>query len=35
VGFRAASVYGVKTLLAGARLLLHRRGVLRSRKFKT
>jgi glycosyltransferase involved in cell wall biosynthesis len=34
VGFRAASVYGVKTLLAGARLLLHRRGVLRSRKFK-
>jgi hypothetical protein len=28
-----ASVYGVKTLWAAGRLMLHRRGVLRSRKF--
>jgi hypothetical protein len=33
VGFGAASVYGVKTLLAGAKLLLHRHGLIRSRKF--
>jgi glycosyltransferase involved in cell wall biosynthesis len=35
VGFKAASVYGVKTLLAAARLLLHKRGLLRSRKFQS
>jgi glycosyltransferase involved in cell wall biosynthesis len=34
VGFRAGSVYGVKTLVAAARLSLHRRGLLRSRKFQ-
>lgn len=34
VGFRAGAVYGLKTLLAGARLTLHRRGILRSRKFQ-
>jgi glycosyltransferase involved in cell wall biosynthesis len=28
-----ATVYGVKTLIAAGRLMLHRRGVLRSRKF--
>jgi glycosyltransferase involved in cell wall biosynthesis len=33
VRFGAASVYGLKTLWAGARLLLHRSGVLRSRRF--
>ena len=33
VGFRTASVYGLKTLAACGRLVLHRRGVLRSRKF--
>src|SRR5215218_3187669 len=33
VGFRSASVYGLKTLWAGFRLLLHRWGVLRSPKF--
>jgi glycosyltransferase involved in cell wall biosynthesis len=33
VGFRAGAVYGVKTLWAGCRLLLHRRGIVRSRKF--
>jgi glycosyltransferase involved in cell wall biosynthesis len=33
VGFRAGAVYGVKTLAACGRLMLHRRGVLRSRKF--
>ena len=33
VGLRSGIVYGVKTLWAGVRLLLHRRGVLRCRKF--
>jgi glycosyltransferase involved in cell wall biosynthesis len=33
VGLGAASVYGLKTLWAGARLLLHRGGYWRSRKF--
>jgi glycosyltransferase involved in cell wall biosynthesis len=33
VGFRAGAVYGTKTLWAGVRLVLHRRGILRSRKF--
>jgi glycosyltransferase involved in cell wall biosynthesis len=34
VGFGAGSVYGLKTLLAGGRLTLHRAGILRSRKFQ-
>lgn len=34
VGVGAGSVYGLKTLLAGARLLLHRSHLLRSRKFQ-
>jgi hypothetical protein len=34
VGFRAGSVYGMKTLVAAGRLSLHRRGLLRSRKFQ-
>ena len=33
VGFKAGTVYGVKTLVAGLRLVLHRRGIVRSRKF--
>jgi glycosyltransferase involved in cell wall biosynthesis len=34
VGFRTGAVYGAKTLWAGTRLVLHRRGVWRSRKFR-
>jgi glycosyltransferase involved in cell wall biosynthesis len=34
VGFRTGAVYGAKTLWAGTRLILHRRGVWRSRKFR-
>jgi len=34
VGVGAGTVYGLKTLLAGVRLLLHRARVLRSRKFQ-
>ncbi len=34
VGFRSGAVYGCKTLWAGARLTLHRAGILTSRKFK-
>jgi glycosyltransferase involved in cell wall biosynthesis len=34
IGFRPAAVYGVKTLWAGARLVLHRKGIVRSRKFE-
>lgn len=34
VGFRAGAVYGLETLWAGARLLLHRSRLLRSRKFQ-
>jgi glycosyltransferase involved in cell wall biosynthesis len=34
VRFRAGAIYGLKTLSAGARLLMHRSGVLPSRKFK-
>ncbi len=34
VGFGAGAIYGLKTLLTGARLLLHRSGLLRSRKFQ-
>jgi glycosyltransferase involved in cell wall biosynthesis len=33
VGFRAGAVYGLKTLWAGVRLILHRRGIVRSRLF--
>ena len=33
VGFRAGAIYGLKTLWAGLRLMLHRRGVVRSRMF--
>ena len=33
VGLWPATVYGVKTLWAAMRLLLHRKGILRSRKF--
>ena len=35
VGFRSGVVYGTKTLWAGARLVLHRAGVLPSSKFKS
>jgi glycosyltransferase involved in cell wall biosynthesis len=34
VGFKAGFVYGVKTLWAGFRLLLHRSGLIHSRKFR-
>ena len=34
VRFRAGTVYGVKTLWAAARLVMHRSGVLHSRKFE-
>jgi hypothetical protein len=34
IAFGPSVVYGVKTLWAGVRLLLHRSGVLRSRKFE-
>jgi glycosyltransferase involved in cell wall biosynthesis len=34
VRFRAGAVYGLKTLWAGARLLMHRAGIVTSRKFK-
>ena len=33
VGFKSGAIYGMKTLWAGVRLVLHRRGILRSRKF--
>jgi glycosyltransferase involved in cell wall biosynthesis len=33
VGFKAGAVYGAKTLWTGVRLILHRRGILRSRLF--
>lgn len=33
VGFKAGAVYGAKTLMASLRLLLHRSGVLRSRRY--
>jgi hypothetical protein len=33
IGLRPATVYGLKTLRAGLQLLLHRSGVLQSRKF--
>jgi glycosyltransferase involved in cell wall biosynthesis len=34
IGFRPAAVYGLKTLWAGVRLVLHRKGIVRSRKFE-
>ena len=34
IRFGPASVYGIKTLWAGVRLMLHRRGLVRSRKFE-
>ena len=34
VGFKSGVVYGLKTLWVGFRLLLHRSGVLHSRKFQ-
>ena len=34
ITFGPAAVYGIKTLVAGLRLILHRGGVLRSRKFE-
>lgn len=34
VGFRDGAVYGVKTLWTGVRLILHRAGILRSRRFE-
>jgi glycosyltransferase involved in cell wall biosynthesis len=34
ISFRSSVVYGLKTLIAGARLVLHRNGILRSRKFE-
>lgn len=34
VGFGAGSVYGLKTLWAGLRLVLHRRGIVPSRRFR-
>jgi glycosyltransferase involved in cell wall biosynthesis len=34
VGFKAGVVYGLKTLWLGLRLVLHRRGILHSRKFR-
>jgi glycosyltransferase involved in cell wall biosynthesis len=34
VGLRAGTVYGLKTLWAGVRLLLHRAGILSSRRFQ-
>jgi glycosyltransferase involved in cell wall biosynthesis len=34
IGPASASVYGLKTLWLGARLLLHRRGIWRSRRFR-
>jgi glycosyltransferase involved in cell wall biosynthesis len=34
ISLRPSVIYGVKTLWAGARLVLHRNGILRSRKFE-
>ena len=34
VGFRSGAVYGLKTLWTGFRLLLHRAGIVHSRKFR-
>ena len=33
VGFKAGAIYGTKTLWAGVRLILHRRGLVPCRKF--
>ena len=34
ISLRPSVVYGIKTLWAGARLVLHRNGIVRSRKFE-
>jgi hypothetical protein len=34
VGFRTGVVYGLKTVWAGVRLVLHRRGIWRSRRYR-
>ncbi len=34
VGFKTGVVYGLKTLWAGFRLILHRAGIWRSRKYR-
>jgi len=34
VGFKPSVIYGLKTLGAGVRLILHRAGIWRSRKFE-
>jgi hypothetical protein len=34
ISLGASIIYGLKTLWAGARLVLHRNGILRSRKFE-
>ena len=34
IGLKPATVYGLKTLMAAARLVLHRRGIWRSRRFQ-
>jgi glycosyltransferase involved in cell wall biosynthesis len=34
VGFHAGAIYGAKTLWTGVRLVLHRKGIWRSRKFR-
>jgi glycosyltransferase involved in cell wall biosynthesis len=34
VGFKASTIYGLKTLAAAGRLVLHRKGIWRSRKFQ-
>jgi hypothetical protein len=34
VGFRAGTVYGLKSLWTGLRLVLHRTGIVRSRRFR-
>ena len=33
ISLKPATVYGLKTLVAGGRLVLHRSGILRSRKY--
>jgi hypothetical protein len=35
VGFSAGAVYGLKTLWAAGRLLLHHAGIIQSKKFKS
>ena len=35
VGFKTSVIYGTKTLWTGVRLMLHRTGLITSRKFKS